>query len=217
MTSIDTPPRYPTQARSDAGPDPDHELLQRWRAGAAYAGDRLCRRYEARLRRFFGAKAWPQDIDDLIQRTWLAMIQANLRPGMDPAGEAPPLEAVGSTIRTTVRAYLFGIARYILLGYYRQHYGEDRFDPDVDSLDALAPSLSQQLSIQRRVARLESALQSLPIELQLLTEARYLDELSGSELADMFGIPEGTVRSRLSRARRMVDEALARPRVSAKP
>jgi RNA polymerase sigma factor (sigma-70 family) len=54
----------------------------------------------------------------------------------------------------------------------------------------------------------EVALHSLPLDLQLLFEGRYLEDLSGAELAEIFGIPEGTVRSRLSRARRLLNEAI---------
>ncbi len=51
-------------------------------------------------------------------------------------------------------------------------------------------------------------MQSLPLELQLLFEGHYLEEVSCVELAGVFGIPEGTVRSRLSRARRLLNEAI---------
>ena len=48
---------------------------------------------------------------------------------------------------------------------------------------------------------LDLALQSLPEDLRLLFVLREVDELSYRELAEIAGIPEGTVASRLYRAR----------------
>lgn len=178
-------------------PDPDLDLLAQWRAGDAAAGNRLYVTFQAKLRRFFATKVPPHEVDEMVQQTWLALTQA----GRDESA---------ATVRTRFRAYLFGIARHVVLRYYRRNCRRDQFDPEVDSVETLVPSLSRQLSLQRKVKRLELALQSLPIELQLLAEARYVEELSGPELAEIFGVPEGTVRSRLHRARRLIDEALER-------
>ena len=41
-------------------------------------------------------------------------------------------------------------------------------------------------------------------------EARYLEEMTGPEPAEMFEIPEGTVRSRLKRAKATIDDRLRR-------
>jgi RNA polymerase sigma-70 factor (ECF subfamily) len=174
--------------------EPDLELLQRWQGGSAPAGDHLARRYQARLRRFFAHKVPPGEVDELAQQTWLAMTQSRAR----------------SAELRSFRGYLFGVARHVLVGYYRRRERGVEFDPEVASLAALDPSLSRQLSLQREVERLAVALQSLPLDLQLLAEGRYVEDLSSPELAEAFGIPEGTVRSRLWRARRLLDEALAR-------
>src|SRR5262245_47329101 len=123
------------------GRDPDLDLLHEWRSGAALAGNLLCKRFDPKLRRFFDTKVQPADVDERIQQTWLAMTQVSRR---SPEGE---LEVA---IRTTFRAYLFGIARHILFGYHRKNYRGGPFDPEVESLATLTPSLSQQLSLQRR-------------------------------------------------------------------
>lgn len=185
----------------------DLELFSAWQCGDRDAGDRLCRRYDGNLRRLFGSKVPAHDVDELIQQTWLAMTQT--AQVQATGGDGSP------RIRTTFRAYLFGVARHIVFNYHRRQHRNGGFDPEVDSVESLVPSLSRQLSLARKVKQLELALQSLPLELQLLAEARYVEELTGPELADAFGIPEGTVRSRLSRARRLLDEALARWRSSA--
>lgn len=186
--------------------DSDLELLRDWQAGGATAGNRLCRRYQDKLRRFFEMKVPPHEVDEMVQQTWLAMSQARQRWQVDggTAGTATAHEP------SSFPAYLFGIARHLVIGFYA---GRGRvkgvvFDPEVESLVALEPSISRQLSLQREVQWVEVALHSLPLDLQLLFEGRYLEDLSGAELAEIFGIPEGTVRSRLSRARRLLNEAI---------
>lgn len=193
--------------------DPDVELLRRWQAGEAAAGNRLCKQYEAVLRRFFVTKVPPQDVDEMVQQTWLAMSRA--RDGLHVD------EAVAGAERArelgNFRCYLFGIARHMVLGFYkgRRRHGGVEFDPEVESLATLEPSISHQLSLQRHLQWVELALQDLPLELQLLFEGHYLEDLSGSQLAQALGLPEGTVRSRLRKARQLLNEALDRLKASA--
>lgn len=176
----------------------DLELMRTWYGGSKTAGDALYRRHEAALRRSFGRKVPPQDIDELIQQTWMAL--ANNRRKAE--GAAPAVQSV--------RAYIFGIARHVVFAYYRKRAEKTDFDPEVDSLETLAPSISQQLSLRRNVQRLELAMQSLPLEFQMIAEAHYLEDLSGPEIAEMFGLPEGTVRSRLRRARATIEALMQR-------
>ena len=176
----------------------DLELLRTWYAGSRAAGDALYRRHEAPLRRFFGRKVPPQDVDEVVQQTWMAMTSNRRR-----ADTAPPEVK-------SVRAYIFGVARHVVFAYYRKRGEKKDFDPEVDSLETLAPSISQQLSLRRNVQRIELAMQSLPLEFQLIAEAHYLEDLTGPEIAEMFGIPEGTVRSRLRRAKATIEELMRR-------
>ena len=45
------------------------------------------------------------------------------------------------------------------------------------------------------------ALRRIPIDFQIAVELYYWESLSTRELAEVLGVPEGTVRSRLARAR----------------
>jgi RNA polymerase sigma factor (sigma-70 family) len=182
--------------------DQDLELLREWHKGSQTAAAELVRRHTPALKKFFDNKVLAQDVDEMVQLTWLAMTknqQRALEGGVDSS------QAVES-----VRAYIRGVARHTVFGYYRQRAGKPDFDPEVDSIATIAPSVSQALSLRRNVARLEMAMQSLPLEFQLIAEARFIDELSGPELAEMFEIPEGTVRSRLRRAKATIDELMQR-------
>lgn len=172
--------------------DSDLLLLDRWREGDARAGNALCRRHERAMTRYFEVKVTPSDVPDLVQRTWLAATGVFQQRGREVK---------------SVRAYLFGIARHILLEYIG-HRRQGSFDPMVDSLTSIDPTLSSQLFVKRRIEWLDLAISSLPIELHLLVEARRAG-LRGPELAEMFVIPEGTVRSRMARALHLLQQMAA--------
>jgi RNA polymerase sigma-70 factor, ECF subfamily len=55
-------------------------------------------------------------------------------------------------------------------------------------------------------SRAHDLLSRLPADLHGVTRAVYLDELTTKEAAVWLGIPEGTVKSRLSRARQLLQE-----------
>jgi RNA polymerase sigma factor (sigma-70 family) len=182
------------------GEQDDLELLKAWHAGSQAAGTSLYRRHEAPLRRFFASKAPPQDTDELVQQTWMAMTKNQRKAGA--ADGAPQIQSV--------RAYILGVARHVVFGYYRKNGQKTEFDPEVDNIAAIAPSVSQQLSLRRNIKRLELAMQSLPIDFQLIAEAFYIEEFTGPELAEMFNLPEGTIRSRIKRAKATIDELMRR-------
>ena len=55
---------------------------------------------------------------------------------------------------------------------------------------------------------LYAALQALPLDLQITLELFYWEELPASEIGSVLDLPEGTVRSRLRRARQLLAERL---------
>ena len=55
---------------------------------------------------------------------------------------------------------------------------------------------------------LENVLNNIDSDLRTVTVLYYYDELSVSEIAETLNIPEGTVKSRLSRARNIIFEIL---------
>lgn len=57
--------------------------------------------------------------------------------------------------------------------------------------------------------RMATALQRLSPELRAVLQATVLDGLSVREASVVFGIPEGTLKSRASRARRQLRQELA--------
>ncbi len=167
----------------------DTELLDAWASGTSSAGEALVRRHYGAISRFFANKV-SRDPEELVQRTFLRCVEsrATFR------GDAP------------FRAYLYGVARNVLLEYFREK--RRHVDVDVDgsasSAHALDPSPSQMIAQRREIALLLESLRRIPLDLQILLELAYWEDLSTSEVAVTLGIPQGTVKGRLSRARRLL-------------
>jgi RNA polymerase sigma factor (sigma-70 family) len=170
----------------------DAELLEAWRDGDVEAGRALFERHIGVLSRFFRNKVG-EEREDLIQRTLLACVESRdrLRDG------------------ASFRAYLLRVARSRLYDHLaRVRGGPHRPDPLVTSVaDAgLSPSRIIAKSEQDRLLLL--ALRRLPLELQVALELHYWEGLTTAELADVLEIPQGTVKTRLFRARNLLRDDL---------
>lgn len=176
-------------------------LLERLAQGDRRAGDLLSRRMQPRLHAFFVSKAGPGDLEDLQQQVWTALGETLARQGV--AG-----------VRTAVHAYLLGIARHVLFRWLREKYRRVQTDPIDSSIMQLDPSLSQAVGDRLAAQQMTRALQQLPVDTQVLLEFRYIHEMSVPEIAVLYGVPEGTIKSRLARARGLLEQTLARPGAS---
>lgn len=169
----------------------DGDLLQRWRAGEVDAGRALFDRYFERLHGFFASKT-SEGVEDLVQETLMACVEA--RDGMRRDASFPAL--------------VFGIARRRLYRRWRDERRDQDLDFSVVALQDLGPTPSS-IAAQREAQRqLVQALQRVPVETQILLELFYWEGLRSPEIAQVLEIPEGTVRSRLRRARELVQEAM---------
>ena len=161
----------------------DAQLLDRWAAGDTAACRLLLDRYFEGLARFFRNKV-SCGVEDLIQQTLMTCVRRR--------------DALRD--RASFRAYLYTVARRLVHDHCRRLRREhERFDPMLSSVADLRTSPSQFASRREEHRMLLTALQTLPLDLQIALELRYWEQLSGPELADVLGIPEGTVRSRIRR------------------
>jgi RNA polymerase sigma-70 factor (ECF subfamily) len=167
----------------------DLELLQRWRAGDRRAGDELFTRHFDAVHRFFRAKL-ADDVEDLVQRTFLALLESSVRE-----------RAIAS-----VRGWLLGTARNLLFERWR---GRTAFDPSTSTLAALEPSPSALVTAAGEQRTLSLALRLIPLDQQIVLELFYWEAMSGSEIAACLQEPEGTIRTRLRRARESLADAIA--------
>lgn len=189
----------------------DLALLAAWRAGDARAGDALVRHYGPHVVRFFADKVRDFEVDDLAQQTWEALIHARDRfvvPGEPVTAGASP--GAPEPISASFRAYLYGTARFVLFAHFRRRARAAQFDPGLSSLEDLSPSPSRQASAHAKLERLAAALRKLPLDLQILLELRYAQEMTSAEIAAVYEIPRNTAKSRLRVAKERLDAQLAR-------
>ena len=84
--------------------------------------------------------------------------------------------------------------------YLYQQAAASGVTPDTDTATALIDRLDSEL-VQR-------ALDALPEDFRTVATLYFMQDLPYQEIADMLDVPIGTVRSRLHRARRMLQKAL---------
>jgi RNA polymerase sigma-70 factor (ECF subfamily) len=178
----------------------DFDLLEGWRGGDRASGDTLFARHFRGLFRFFRSKVDDAIAEDLTQVTFLACVD-----GKDKFRQA-----------ASFRTYLFSIARNQLFMHFRRRGRQDKVmefgTASVADLGAGPGTLAAAKAEQRLLLQ---ALRRIPVDFQIAVELYYWEGLSTRELAEILGIPEGTVRSRLTRARehlaRHMEELAASP------
>ncbi|MEX1364808.1 MAG: sigma-70 family RNA polymerase sigma factor [Nannocystaceae bacterium] len=167
----------------------DFELLTAWREGDTDAGQQLFSRHFDALFRFFRNKIGDDGAADLVQTTFLACVERR----------------DGFRAESSVRTFLFAVARRRLYSYLEsKHRAGRHFDPMTTSVVDLGTTPSQAIDRERSYGVLLAALRTLPVEMQTLLELHYWETLSGPELAVVFDVPEGTVRTRLRRAKQVL-------------
>jgi RNA polymerase sigma-70 factor (ECF subfamily) len=169
---------------------PDEDLMRGIARGSEADFVDLYRRHQSDLFRF----AWhmtgsPETAEEAVQETFLALMKR-------PEG--------WREARGPARAYLFGIARNQVL---RQIGGRREFDA-LDEDPAGGEDLLDGLERGERIAAVKNAVRSLPGTYREVTVLCDLEEHSYEDAAQLLGCPVGTVRSRLSRARRMLESKL---------
>lgn len=167
--------------------DDEHQLLEAWRAGDRQAGSRLIAARSREMTWFFRNKVFDEnDVPDLVSQTFLRAVSARDR-----------FEG-----KTSFRRFLYAIARNVLREYLRSVTKREREQLDFAQVcvrDLQPRTLSSLHSEKRQVQALIEALREVPLDDQVVLELKYFEGLSGRELGDALGIPEGTVRGRLSR------------------
>ncbi|MDQ2647326.1 MAG: sigma-70 family RNA polymerase sigma factor [Myxococcota bacterium] len=158
-------------------------LIRHWRSGDRHSGDRLLRRYLPVLQSYFSRRV-NSNVDDLIQRTLLACVQAVDR-----------YEG-----RSSFKTYLLGIAHHQFLMSLRR---EPRPGGDVTAsgIPTGDDSPSQLAAFRQEHFILVKALIRLSPEYLNVLKLFYWSQLSVEQIAETLSIAPGTVKSRLSRGR----------------
>lgn len=170
----------------------DLELLDRWCAGDASAGNELLHRHFTSLYGFFRHKT-DGEVDDLVQETLLQCVKSRAT----------------FQRQSTFRTYLFAIARHVLFHHWRKRTSaRATIDFDEISIEALTTSAGTQLARREDRARLVAALATLPLDQQILLELYYWEALDRDQLAEVFAVEPATIGSRLFRARQALKACL---------
>ncbi|MCH9685862.1 MAG: sigma-70 family RNA polymerase sigma factor [Deltaproteobacteria bacterium] len=170
----------------------DFELLDAWKDGDLEAGNALFQRHFDSVCRFFRNKVG-EGVDDLIQRTFLACVESRDKFRKE----------------ASFRTYLFTLARNELYAHFkRSHRARDRLDPLVTSVHDLGPSLAAVVAHRKEQRLLLEALRRIPADHQIALELYYWEGMSAAQLGRVLGSPEGTIRTRLRRAKSLLEGAL---------
>lgn len=173
--------------------DEDRALVVRTLAGDARAFTALVRRHQERVFRFVLRLCGTRDEAlELTQETFMKAHQA--LPGWRPEAQ--------------FRTWLFSIARNATLDVLRRRQRVTFVPFDEAAPDAAAAHLpdptarpDERCADRQRIALLDRVLRQLPAEQREILWLRELEEMSYGEIAASLGIAEGTVKSRLARAR----------------
>jgi RNA polymerase sigma factor (sigma-70 family) len=171
----------------------DLQLLEAWRDGDRSAGNELLARHFESLHRFFASKV-ADEVEDLIQNTLLATVKY--------------IDAVARA--SSFKAYLFTIASNQLYAHLRSRLRDGaQIDFTMSSMVELGLTPSEVVAKREREQHLSLALRKLPLELQIVLELGYWEELSASEIATVLDVPIGTAKSKIRRAKQQLARELA--------
>lgn len=144
------------------------------------------------------------DAEDLVQDTYLKAFRASHQFARG----------------TNLKAWLFTILHNTFRNT-RRHDGRNPVDVDSEAVDRAAGDLDGVQSPEQILARatldvdLQAALDALPDAFREAVWLRDVEELSYADMANVLGIPIGTVMSRISRGRRALFDALKSTRGTA--
>src|SRR5665811_1411307 len=177
---------------------PDEDWVRRAQAGDRKAFSELVRRHQKSVYRYLLRMLGSHD--DAMELTQDAFIKA---------WQALPLRQPEAQFRT----WLFRIANNTALDVLR-HRKLVEFVPLEDSFDAPSPEPNpeHQAQVTQEVRQLEASLKKLAPEHRQILLLREVEEMSYEEIAVVLSLNEGTVKSRLARARVALIEIRARSR-----
>ena len=172
----------------------DEQLMERAAAGSDTAFEERYRRYARRLKGFFFMQLGGDEelAADSTHDVFLRAYEARSR------------YQEGRNVST----WLFTIAYNLCRNHYRSNAYEAQL---LASLDA-EPISEQPIEVQLDAASLDQALEQvlneLPATLRHIFSLHYQEELTIPQVAEIVGIPEGTVKSRLNKTTNIIRKKL---------
>ena len=199
MSAADADPPKP------AGDKPDDILVASAREGDTAAFDELVRRYQRRIYALaYNMTSNHQDADDIVQETF-AKANRSLRRFHG---------------RSSFYTWLYAIASNHALNLLRRRkrrptssldqLDEESFASDPAFIDtSLEADTPRQVRMREIQEKLNEALQKLSEEHRAIVVMHDIEGVPHADIARILGISQGTVRSRLFYARRLLQSMLA--------
>lgn len=180
-----------------AAPQNEAILLKRTQSGDERAFELLYACHQPPVLRYALRMSGSQPLaEEVVQEVFLALIHG--ARGYDPA--AGPL-----------RSYLYGMARHALARHRRREQPFEDLGADLPANGNPHDGAAR----GQELDRVRAALAALPAHYREVVVLCEMEELNYAEAAEILGIPVGTVRSRLSRAKALLLERLSRQGVEA--
>jgi RNA polymerase sigma-70 factor (ECF subfamily) len=180
--------------------DPDRELVERWQAGDESAFEALVRRHERRvfrlLVRMMGSR---HEAEDVAQETFLSLHRHGRRFRSESRFSTFVYRVAANAALNRRRSLGRGRARVQKLAE-RQAAGDELPAPPRDPEDAAAGA---EIS-----AKVRTALAALSPSLRLPLVLYDIEGLAYGDIAQALGVAEGTVKSRIHRARQALRDEL---------
>ncbi|MGD0982491.1 MAG: sigma-70 family RNA polymerase sigma factor [Acidimicrobiales bacterium] len=162
----------------------DEQILSWSTIGDSSAFIELTWRHGAAIHRYLSRRAGRAQADDLLGEVWVQAFRS--RATYDHAWP-------------DARPWLYGIARNVLRAHWR---ATARPAPRIPTaVSDPWPSVDEQLDAKARRPELKRALEGLTDDEREVLLLVTWEQLSQAEIAFVLGVPAGTVRSRLHRAR----------------
>jgi RNA polymerase sigma-70 factor (ECF subfamily) len=170
----------------------DEELMARLQRGDEQALETLMHRHQAPLYGFLLRRVG-EAADDVFQESWLRVVRARGR--FDP--------------NRRFSAWLYQIANNLCRDRYRRR---DALRRAKDSFQIEQATLREPDSTPatREPDRMRERVLALPERLREVLVLRYYQDLGEEEMAQVLGVPRGTIKSRLHAAVRALRESLER-------
>ncbi|MGD8590469.1 MAG: sigma-70 family RNA polymerase sigma factor [Chromatiales bacterium] len=172
----------------------DLQVIERISAGDSRAFEQLVRHYQRPLFHYLGRMGLSAgETEELAQETFLRAFQH--------LHKFEPERALFST-------WLFTIARRLALNLLDRHRHAQKFalQREVETAGPAPHDSYDQAQIRRRI---DAGLRQLPLKYRSPLALAYLEEMSITEIARIEGCAEGTVKSRIHRAKLQLKTLLA--------
>lgn len=185
----------PAMSETDCSPLP--AALQEEKGESAAADAAALDRPDARLR------AIVEQHYDFVWRT-LRVVGLTDANAEDAAQQVMCVAArrMGEIRAGAERSFLFSTAMRVAAEFRRTARRRPvTSDADVEALVAETPSSEELVDERRAHETLQRVLDAMPVELRLVFVLFEIEEMKATEIAEMLGLPVGTVSSRLRRGR----------------